>query len=459
MRCNQYMDTCTGGETGSCNCMVRQTCSSCESSCQEACQSGCQSKSETNRVPSTPSYLNVPSEILEGSNVSISWDSSSDPDGDSITYRVEKSIDNGSYSQVYSGSDTSCSDFVPNGARTVRYRLDVFDGYSSSSGYVHSNTVKVNPRNSAPVISGSDLNLGNKQEDFLVSYIVTDADADDAVTVTEQIDDLVIAKDIPITLGVSRDIQVNMIKFDLGEHKITITAKDKKGAISSRVYTFKKVNSAPIVTFEQADVGIITPKNSRQPIRITKFSVSDSDGDNDVTVKAYVDGVESQDLGKVNMERFKKGRFANASIGLIEFAKLKNGEHRVKIEATDSFGAKGAGYATFTKKMDYCMYMFRKDVDARATAIVVNPIVNLAKGAKMTVEVSINANSMFPIWEVVPNELIGQKYNFKEKPDTPDKPSNGGGASWAVGVRIRIDRADTPEGMESYFYGFVGAYM
>lgn len=443
------------------SCERSSTCVGCQDSCTSREKSGCYSKSETNRRPSNPSYLSVPSEILEGSNVSISWDSSSDPDGDSITYRVEKSIDNGSYSQVYSGSDTSCSDFVPNGARTVRYRLDVFDGYSSSSGYVHSNTVKVNPRNSAPVISGSDLNLGNKQEDFLVSYIVTDADADDAVTVTEQIDDLVIAKDIPITLGVSRDIQVNINKFDLGEHKITITAKDKKGAISSRVYTFKKVNSAPIVTFEQADVGIITPKNSRQPIKIARFSVSDPDGDTDVTVKAYVDGVESQDLGKVNMERFKKGRFASASIAPIEFTKLKNGDHRVKVEATDSLGAKGAGYATFKKKMDHCMYEFRKDVDARAIAIVVNPIVNLAKGAKMTVEVSCNANSIFPIWEVVPNELIGQKYNFKEKPDSPNgKPgSNGRSASWAVGVRIRIDRADTPEGMESYFYGFVGAYM
>lgn len=454
------MDTCTGGETGSCNCMVRQTCSSCQNGCQSSCESGCQSKSETNRSPSTPSYLNVPSEILEGSNISVSWGSSSDPDGDSITYRVEKSIDNGSYSQVYSGSDTSCSDFVPNSARTVRYRLDVSDGYSTS-GSVYSNVIKVTPRNKPPVINGSDLNLGNKQEDFLVSYIVTDADADDAVTVTEQIDDLVIIKDTPITLGESRDIQVNINKFDLGEHKITITAKDKKGALSSRVYTFKKVNSAPIVTFEQADVGIITPKNSGQSIRIAKFSVSDPDGDTDVTVKIYVDDVELQDLGKVNMERFKKGRFASAYIAPIEFTKLKNGDHRVKVEATDSLGAKGAGYATFKKKMDHCMYMFRKDVDARATAIVVNPIVNLAKGAKMTVEVSCNANSTVPIWEVVPNELIGQKYNFKEKPDSPNgRPgSNGIVVSWAVGVRIRIDRADTPEGMESYFYGLVGAYM
>lgn len=452
------MSTCSGSETGSCNCMSRQTCSSCQNGCQSSCESGCQSKSETNRRPSNPSYLSVPSEILEGSNISVSWGSSSDPDGDSITYRVEKSIDNGSYSQVYSGSDTSCSDFVPNGAKTVRYRLDVFDGYSSSLGYVYSNTIKVNPRNSAPVISGSDLNLGSKQEDFLVSYSVTDADADDAVTVTEQIDDLVIIKDTPITLGESRDIQVNINKFDLGEHKITITARDKKGALSSRVYTFKKVNSAPIVTFEQSDAGI-KRFDAYRPIKIAKFSVSDPDGDTDVTVKAYVDGVESQDLGKMNTEKFKKGRFKPAYIKHLDFAKLKNGEHRVKIEATDSFGAKGAGYATFTKKMDYCMYMFRKDVDARATAIVVNPIVNLTKGAKMTVEVSLNANSRDPIWEVVPNELIGQKYNFKEKPDTPDKPSDGGGASWAVGVRIRIDRADTPEGMESYFYGFVGAYM
>lgn len=267
------MSTCSGGETGSCNCMSRQTCSSCQRGCQSSCESGCQSKSETNSSPSNPSYLSVPSEILEGSNISVSWGYGSDPDNDTITYRLEKSVDNGSYSQVYSGSSTSYSDWVPNGARTVRYRLDVYDGYASSSGYVYSNTVKVNPRNKPPVINGSDLNLGSKQDDFVVSYIVTDADNDEAVTVTEQIDDVVIVKDMPITLGVSRNVRVNIAKFDLGEHKIIITAKDKKGAISKRVYTFNKVNSAPVISGSDTDLG---DKNSAFTI---VYSVKDPNGD------------------------------------------------------------------------------------------------------------------------------------------------------------------------------------
>lgn len=282
------MSTCSGSETGSCNCMSRQTCSSCqrgcqsscergcqsscESGCQSSCESGCQSKSETNRSPSNPSYISVPSEILEGSYVSVSWGYGSDPDNDSLTYGLQRSIDNGSYKQVYNGSSTSYSDWIPNGARTVRYRLDVHDGYASSSGYVYSNTVKVNPRNKAPQISGSDLNLGSKQEDFSVNYIVTDPD-NDKVTVSVKIDDKVLNQDTPITLGVSREIKVLINDFELGTHRIVIEAKDSGGLTAKRVFTFNKVNSAPIISGKDTDLGF---KNS--PFTIV-YTVKDPNGD------------------------------------------------------------------------------------------------------------------------------------------------------------------------------------
>ena len=54
-----------------------------------------------------------------------------------------------------------------------------------------------------------------------------------------------------------------------------------------------------------------------------------------------------------------------------------------------------------------------------------------------------------PTWETVPEELYGQKYNFRNTAKTS--------AKWGVGVEIRIDKEKATE--ESYLYGFVGAYM
>lgn len=90
-------------------------------------------------------------------------------------------------------------------------------------------------------------------------------------------------------------------------------------------------------------------------------------------------------------------------------------------------------------------------MDAQPTAIVVNPLAEVAKGAKMTIKVSLNTMDANPTWEIIPEELIGQKYNFTTKTKTAN--------NWCIAVDIRIDRAKTPDGMESYFYGFVGAYM
>ena len=49
-------------------------------------------------VPPTPSYLNVPISIKGGSTVGITWGASSDTDGDSVSYRLERSVNGGTYS-------------------------------------------------------------------------------------------------------------------------------------------------------------------------------------------------------------------------------------------------------------------------------------------------------------------------------------------------------------------------
>lgn len=312
------------------------------------------------------------------------------------------------------------------------------DGESGSYWYVYEGIA-----NQTPSISGKDEDLGGFKAPFKKVFSVDDPDNNETLNVTVKLNAATIRTINNATKGESYEIDIDKTKFDNLElnksNTIEITVSDSNGASAIRRYTFKKVNTNPVVTVTNSNLG-----EQNKPFNFS-FKAADPDGD-DITVKVYVDDVQLQDLGKVTPNQSK-----TVSIGKLDYAKLKNGEHRIKIEATDSFGAKGTGYITFSKKITHCWYKLTKEVDAQPTAVVVNPLTELAKGAKMTVKVSLNAKDKEPTWEVVPEELMGQKYNFTTKTKTADK--------WCIGVDIRIDRADTPEGMESYFYGFVGAYM
>lgn len=312
------------------------------------------------------------------------------------------------------------------------------DGKSGNYWYVYEGIA-----NQTPTISGKDEDLGGFKAPFKKVFSVDDQDSNETLNVTVKLNSATIRTINNATKGESYEIDIDKRKFDELElnkkNTIEITVSDSNGASAIRRYTFKKVNTNPVVTVTNSNLG-----EQNKPFNFS-FKAADPDGD-DITVKVYVDDVQLQDLGKVTPNQSK-----TVSIGKLDYAKLLNGEHRIKIEATDSFGAKGTGFITFSKKITHCWYKLTKEVDAQPSAIVVNPLTELAKGAKMTVKVSLNAKDKEPTWEVVPEELIGQKYNFKTKTKTADK--------WCIGVDIRIDRADTPEGMESYFYGFVGAYM
>lgn len=312
------------------------------------------------------------------------------------------------------------------------------DGESGSYWYVYEGIA-----NQTPTISGKDEDLGGFKAPFKRVFSVDDPDNNETLNVTVKLNAATIRTINNATKGESYEIDIDKTKFDELElnktNTIEITVSDSNGASAIRRYTFKKVNTNPVVTVTNSNLG-----EQNKPFNFS-FKAADPDGD-DITVKVYVDDVQLQDLGKVTPNQSK-----TVSIGKLDYAKLLNGEHRIKIEATDSFGAKGMGYITFSKKNNYCWYRLTKEVDAQPSAVVVNPLTELAKGAKLTVKVSLNAKDTNPTWEVLPDEFIGQKYNFKTKSKTADK--------WCIGVDIRIDRADTPEGMESYFYGFVGAYM
>ena len=90
-----------------------------------------------NNPPEPPASMNVPSTSKwELKNIALSWTAGSDPDGDTLTYEVQRQRDGGSWEAVYSGSALSCVDNgVANGTARVTYRVRSVDTSSATSNW------------------------------------------------------------------------------------------------------------------------------------------------------------------------------------------------------------------------------------------------------------------------------------------------------------------------------------
>lgn len=308
------------------------------------------------------------------------------------------------------------------------------DGQSGNYWYVYEGIA-----NQEPTISGKDEDWGGYKQAFKRYYSVDDGDSGQQLNVTVTLNGVTIATVNNATRKTDYPIDIDDSKFNAltlnEQNTIEITVTDSSGATAVRRYTFKRINTSPVVTMTNAHYG-----EQNKPFTIN-FEAADPDGD-EITAKLFIDDVQIKDLGTI------KGK-QSVTIPKIDFAKIPNGEHRIRVETKDSYNAVGAGYADFSKNLTYAWYRLKKELSEQPSAVIVNPLSEVAPGAKMTIKVCSNVMDAQPTWETVPEELYGQKYNFRNTSKTS--------AKWGVGVEIRIDKEKATE--ESYLYGFVGAYM
>jgi hypothetical protein len=194
-----------------------------------------------NTPPTPPTVLNVPDEIFGGKTAVISWNAGSDVDGNLAGYELERSINDGAYSQIYKGATLTYTDTITYGWNTVQYRVRSYDTYDAYSSYL-TGALKTVINNTVPVISGSDSNLGVKTADFVQTYTVTDPDEGAIVTVVEKIDG-VVHRTYPVVLGATNTFDitgVTWLRLLNGSHTLTITATDNLGGVATRTYTFTK---------------------------------------------------------------------------------------------------------------------------------------------------------------------------------------------------------------------------
>lgn len=87
------------------------------------------------------------------SSISVSWASGTDPDGNTKTYKLECSVNGGTYTEIYSDTTPSYTHSIGSGnpGYTYSYKVRIYDG-TEYSGYIYSGTVT---KNTPPVFSGT----------------------------------------------------------------------------------------------------------------------------------------------------------------------------------------------------------------------------------------------------------------------------------------------------------------
>lgn len=203
-----------------------------------------------NQAPTAPSTINVPSEVIGGENITVTWGASTDSDGNLSGYILEKKVDSGTWTQIYKGSARTYSVAVTYGSTSIQFRVKAYDAAGAESAYTTSASRTV-INNRAPVISGSDGDLGSFSSAApTYEYVVTDADGHQ-VDVIESLDGVAI-KSYTVTLGQTNTLSLTgdqWLKLTNGQHTLTIKATDAKNESTVRTLSFDKAMHS--VEFEQ----------------------------------------------------------------------------------------------------------------------------------------------------------------------------------------------------------------
>ena len=200
-----------------------------------------------NQPPTDPSSISYGTPQA-GNSLTISTGGSTDPEGDAISYVWERRTDSGAYTQIGITTTKSITDTVPTSGTTYQVRVKAVDANGLESGYC-TGSAKTISYNTAPVISGSDTNVGAKTDPFSHSYTVTDAQASSqTLTVVETLtngSETITLRSYTATSGATNTIDLTdvWLKLIAGTHVLTITASDGAGGTATRKITFSRTVS------------------------------------------------------------------------------------------------------------------------------------------------------------------------------------------------------------------------
>lgn len=385
----------------------------------------------TNTAPSTPGSISVPSSIMGGTNISISWAKSSDAESNLAGYKVERSTNGGSsWSQIYQGTATSTTNNVAFGTASVMYRVKAYDTEGLESGWRTSSQVTVVNNNapSAPpsIAVPNDVKGGST---LVISWTAaSDSDGNLSGYILER-----------STNGGSTYTQV--YKGNALTYTDTITkgwatvmyrvkAYDSYNAQSGYTTSTKRTvdnNTAPTITTSSA--ASLGTKSSGFTI---SYSVDDKDAGDTLTVTEKLDGTT-----KRTYTATRKTTNSFAVTGEY-FQKITNGSHTMTVTVTDGKATVTKTF-TFTKAVTAASITLAKpmEADAQITLCAITVGGLIPADAVFKVEVTNNGKDSSPVWEDATTEARnGRNHLF-----TNQTAANG----FAFNFRVTAERGASGE--------------
>lgn len=385
----------------------------------------------TNTAPSTPGSISVPSSIMGGTNISISWAKSSDAESNLAGYKVERSTNGGSsWSQIYQGTATSTTNNVAFGTASVMYRVKAYDDEGLESSWRTSSQVTVVNNNapSAPpsIAVPNDVKGGST---LVISWTAaSDSDGNLTGYILER-----------STNGGSTYTQV--YKGNALTYTDTITkgwatvmyrvkAYDSYNAQSGYTTSSKRMvdnNTAPTITTSSA--ASLGTKSSGFTV---SYSVDDEDAVDTLTVTEKLDGTT-----KRTYTATRKTTNSFAVTGEY-FQKITNGSHTMTVTVTDGKATVTKTF-TFTKAVTAASITLAKpmEADAQITLCAITVGGLIPADAVFKVEVTNNGKDSSPVWEDATTEARnGRNHLF-----TNQTAANG----FAFNFRVTAERGASGE--------------
>lgn len=398
----------------------------------------------TNTAPSTPWNISVPSSIMGGTNISISWAKSSDAESNLAGYKVERSTDGGwSWSLFYQGTATSTTDSIAFGTTSVMYRVKAYDTEGLESGWRTSSRVTVVNNNapSAPpsiavpkdVKGGSTLVISwtaASDSDGNLSGYILERSTDGGSAYTQVYKGNALTYTDTITNGWST-VMYRVKAYD--------TEGLESGYTTSAIRTVR-YNVAPAINASSTSLG---EKNA--PFSFA-YTVTDADGDT-LTVTEKLDGKTTATrtgLASGTALTFEQASTADG------FLRILNGSHTIKITANDGKESTSLN-ATFTKSVTSASVTLTTPlaVDGDITVAILQVSGSIPNDAAFKTEATNNALDDSPVWQDVTAEVRkGTNIVFENQTAS---------AGAAFNFRISVERGASGEG--GYIDSVSGAFQ
>lgn len=385
----------------------------------------------TNTAPSTPWNISVPSSIMGGTNISISWAKSSDAESNLAGYKVERSTNGGSWwSQIYQGTATSTTNNVAFGTTSVMYRVKAYDTYGLESGWRTSSQVTVVNNNapSAPpsiavpkdVKGGSTLVISwtaASDSDGNLSGYILERSTDGGASYTQVYRGSALTYTDTITKGWST-VMYRVKAYDSYDAQSGYTTSTKRTVDN---------NTAPTITTSSA--ANLGTKSSGFTI---SYSVDDEDAVDTLTVTEKVD--------RTTKRTYTATRKTTNSFAVTGeyFQKITNGSHTMTVTVTDGKATVTKTF-TFTKAVTAASITLAKpmEADAQITLCAITVGGLIPADAVFKVEVTNNGKDSSPVWEDATTEARnGRNHLF-----TNQTAANG----FAFNFRVTAERGASGE--------------